>query len=272
MPRALPVRRPWLLALGGQRPQEPALLLVDPLVSPLPAWATVRPWPHVKQLSSLLWDMVPVDVCAFEHVAQQAAGNPVALLLMALINQPSFVMDLAEAVSMGLCITAAGMATTLHRILWDFDSERFVPFDQHSNTAAVSHMLGMCTTMLNLGMLRPSDDLHGVALGAMGTRYHLVSIVPPLLKACYLITGSHYLPIVSVSQDIPGYMASWAKLLPRLPDALNVHHADLYPYSHVMRKLLVWQRSRFQINMPITVGMAASWCRDSLPLTCSNLS
>lgn len=263
----LPVRRPWLVALGGQRHQEPTPLLVDALASPLPAWATVHPWPHVKQLSSLLWDMVPVDVCAFVHVAEKAMGNPVALLLMALVKQPSFVMDFAEAVEMGLCITAAGMAMTLHRILWDLDSDMYAPFDQHLNMATGSHMLGLCPTMLNLGMLEPSDDVHGVALGIMGTRYHLVSTVPPLLKTCFLVAGSHYLPIVRTSQDIPGYMASWAKLLPRLPLALNVSHAELYPYAHVMRKLLVWQRSRFQHNVPITVGMAASWCHDSLELS-----
>ena len=213
--------------------------------------------------------MVPVDVCAFVHVAEKAMGNPVALLLMALVKQPSFVMDFAEAVEMGLCITAAGMAMTLHRILWELDSDMYAPFDQHLNMATGSHMLGLCPTMLNLGMLEPSDDVHGVALGIMGTRYHLVSTVPPLLKTCFLVAGSHYLPIVRTSQDIPGYMASWAKLLPRLPLALNVSHAELYPYAHVMRKLLVWQRSRFQHNVPITVGMAASWCHDSLELIAS---
>ena len=213
--------------------------------------------------------MVPVDVCAFVHVAELATRNPVALLLMALVQHPTFVMEFAEAVDRGLCITAAGMAKTLHRLVWDLDTDIDAPFDQRLNIVAESHMLGLCTTMQHLGMLTPSDDSRGVALGATGKRYNLVSTVPLLLTCCFLITESHYIPIVSASEDIPGYMASWAKLLPRLPAALNVSHAGLYPFAHVMRKLLVWQRSRFKDNMPLTVGMAASWCSDSLELTCS---
>jgi hypothetical protein len=255
----------------GQHCREPLLVPVDQLLAPLPAWATGRPWLQVRQLSSLLWDMVPVDLCSFVPSAEKARDNPVALMLMALAKQPYFVMQLADAVAMGLCMTAASMATCLHRILWDLDSCRDVAFEHNLNMAGASQMLGLCTTMLNLGMLELGDGRQGVALGPKGKRYHLVSNVPAVLSDCFLAAGSHYFPPITTSEDIPGYMTSWTKLLSRLPVALNVGHADFYTTAHIMRKLLVWLRSRYTDNMPITVGMTASWCRDCLQLTCKTI-
>lgn len=264
----LPVRRPWLLALGGQHCREQSLCAVECLRHPLPEWATACPWPHVRQLSSLLWDMVPVDVHAFVASAPLAMNNPVALLLMALVKDPCFVGDLAEAVQRGRCMTATLMAKSLHQILWDLDSCRHLAYQHNLNTVADSHMLGLCTTMLNLGMLTRGDGSNGVALGPMGTRYNLVTSVPQVLKDCFTAAGSHYFPEVGPSNDIAGYMASWSKFLPRLPGALNVGHPNVCTFAHVMTKLLIWLRSCYAHNMVLTVGTSASWCRDSLRLTC----
>lgn len=237
-----------------------------------------QPWRHLRQLYPLLLDMTPCDVTAFVHAAKQTGFNPVALLIIAVAKHPEFITNLSKLVGAHGVMDPDTMALAIKSAVNGLGRN-----EEDNNLVWHVCMEPLTVALERLGILEPNDAKTGILLAA--GRFAVVRGVPSNLQACFDAVSSHQFPDVTTASDIPGYLKSWCKFLPKLPAALDVgDDSDGLDARSIIVKLNLWLKSSFPDASPASVGDATGFwpvgsglnqqrrmeCSLAIPLTASS--